>query len=223
MEDILEINVQPLPASAFSNEDVIKQDMRDATGVHDIILGLAQADETATTTMTKDNNASIRFKFFIEAVVDDMLLPIVNKMLSMDTQYLEQGRIIRLIDDAGQAGELLAILPDELGNDYDFYYVGSSVEPMANKELNKNKMIEAYQLAMANPVVQQDMNIQRNLLRELFNALEIKEVDKIVPSENELPMMSPMAPQVMSSGGPQQATSMQAEPMISVNPTTMEV
>lgn len=223
MEDILEINVQPLPASAFSNEDVIKQDMRDATGVHDIILGLAQADETATTTMTKDNNASIRFKFFIEAVVDDMLLPIVNKMLSMDTQYLEQGRIIRLIDDAGQAGELLAILPDELGNDYDFYYVGSSVEPMANKELNKNKMIEAYQLAMANPVVQQDMNIQRNLLRELFNALEIKEVDKIVPSENELPMMSLMASQMMSSGGPQQATSMQAEPMISVNPTTMEV
>ena len=219
MDDILEINVQPLPASAFSNEDVIKQDMRDATGVHDIILGLAQADETATTTMTKDNNASIRFKFFIEAVVDDMLLPIVTKMLSMDTEFLDQARIIRLIDDAGQAGELLAILPEELGNDYDFYYVGSSVEPMANKELNKNKMIEAYQLAMANPVVQQDMNVQRNLLRVLFNALEIKEVDKIVPEEA---LVSPMPDmQQMAGAGIQQGAP--TEPMIPVNPSTMEV
>lgn len=188
MDDVMEINVQPLPASAFSNEDIIKQDMKDATGVHDIILGLAQADETATTTMTKDNNASIRFKFFIEDVVDDMLIPMAKKCLFMDTQYLEEGRLIRLIDDSGKPNETLLVLPEQLEGDYDFYYVGSSVEPMANKELNKNKAIEAYQLAMANPVIQQDLNAQRNLLRLLFDALEIKETDKIIPEVPPTPL-----------------------------------
>lgn len=196
MDDVMEINIQSLPASAFSNEEIIKQDMRDATGVQDIILGLAQSDETATTTMTKDNNASIRFKYFIEALVDSILIPMTKKSLSMDVQYLEDERIIRLTDNEGQAGQILTILPEQLDGDYDFYYVGSSVEPMANKELYKQKVIEVYQLLMANPLVQQDMEVQKNLIKEVVQAAEMKDPEALVPQIQ--PMMqqqNPLMPQ----------------------------
>lgn len=41
MDDIQEIQVADIPATAFANGSVIKQDMRDATGCHDIIMGLS--------------------------------------------------------------------------------------------------------------------------------------------------------------------------------------
>lgn len=196
MDDVQEILVQQLPASAFTNESVIKEDMKFATGVHDIVLGLANADETATTTMTKDSNASIRFKFFVEALVDDILLPVAAKCLALDMQYLEEERIIRLFDDnPAFASEIKTISPEELNGQYDFYYVGSSTEPMANKENYKQKVIEVYQLAMGNPMIQNDLNAQRNLLSELFKAAEMKDPNALLPAEPAPMMQQPMMPQ----------------------------
>lgn len=179
MEDVQEIDVQQLPYSAFSCEDVIKQDIRDATGVHDIVMGLSDADETATTTMTKDNNAALRFAHFIEAVVEDLLVPIAQKCLALDQQFLDEQRVFRLLNEGIE--ELHAVDAFEIAGDYDVIYVGSSVEPMASKELNKQKMLEAYNLAMTNPLMQQDPAAQLNLLREVLRALEVRNIESILP------------------------------------------
>lgn len=117
MEDIQEINVQELSYSAFTNEDVIKQDMRDTTGVHDIVMGLSEADETATTTATKDNNANLRFQHFIEAVVEQLLVPIAKKCLALDQQYLEESRIFRLLNE--EMDELYQVDAFDIAGDYD--------------------------------------------------------------------------------------------------------
>ena len=194
LDDVIEIGVANLPASAFTNEEVIKGDMRDATGCHDIIMGLAQSDETATTTMTKDNNASLRFKYFINAIVDDILVPMAQKCVSLDQQFMDESRWVRIGGEEAQ--ELFYIDPAELQGNYDVVYVGSAVEPMANKELNKQKMLEAYNIAMSNPLVQQDPNAQMELLRSLFTAMEIKEVEKLLPQ-----MPQPEPPQQPAVGG----------------------
>lgn len=202
MDDVQEISVEKVPASAFTNEEVIKSDMKYATGVHDIVLGLSESDETATTTMTKDNNASIRFKFFIEELVDNILLPVARKCISMDEQYLEEDRLIRLFDnDQGYLDQFTSISPEDLEGEYDFYYVGSSVEPMANKEAYKQKMVEVYQLAMSNPLMQQNLEAQQKLLLELFRAVEVKDPQSLVP---ELPMQQPMMMQAPPTGNPMQ-------------------
>lgn len=184
MDDIQEINIQDLPASAFANEDRIKMDMRDATGCHDIIMGLADTDETATTTMTKDNNASIRFKTIVSAIERDLLVPIAEKTIALDQQFLTENRAVRLLNE--DASEIFTISPFEIDGQYDLIYCGSAVEPMANKELTKERILQAYQLAMSDPAYQQDQRARMALLREVFKALEVKNVDDVMPQTQEM-------------------------------------
>ena len=178
MDDVQEILVQQLPASTFSNEDIIKQDMRDATGCHDIIMGLAKADETATTTMTKDNNASLRFKYFINALVEDILIPVAKKCVSLDQQFLNEDRVIRLVGD--EADHILTVSPEDLLGNYDIIYAGTSVEPMANKELYKQKVLDAYNLISNSPLIAEAPETQLALVEELLGAMEIKDIQSIV-------------------------------------------
>lgn len=186
LDDVVEIPVQPLPASAFSCENIVKQDMRDTTGVHDIIMGLAPSDETATTTMTKDNNASIRFEYFVKELVRDMIIPITKKCLVMDKQFLEEDRLIRVSGDENGLSHFIEVTTEDLLGDYDIVYVGTSIEPMANKELYKQKVMQAYNLAMGNPLIQNDPNAMIAWLRELAMAMEIKDVEGKMPTMPEV-------------------------------------
>ena len=179
MDDVQEINIQSLPGDAFANESGIKQDMQDATGCHDIIMGLSYANETATTTMTRDNNASLRFKTVIRSLIQDLLLPIARKCVIMDQQFLDRGRAVRLLG-AG-AGELLDLSPQELLGDFDVIYCGTAIESMANKELNKEKLLQAYSLALADPAYQNDDLARMKLFRKVLAAMEISEGDELLP------------------------------------------
>lgn len=191
LDDLEQIDAQLLPASAFANEEVTKQDMKDATGVHDIILGLADPNETATTTMTKDNNASIRFKYFIESIVNCLLVPVIDKCMSMNRQYLDQNRVIRLTgrDESG-VGELFSISPEDMNFDYDLIYVGSSVEPVGNRELYRQKMIEVFNMLYGQLDYQNDPEARINLIEELLTAEQVKNVSALLP-KMQPPQMAP--------------------------------
>ncbi len=181
MDDLQEINVQELPASAFANEANIKQDMRDATGCHDVVMGLSNNDETATTTITKDNNASIRFKAIIGSVEEDMLVPIAKKCIALDKQFLSSERAVRIVGEDKEVSDMMYIDPFEINGEYDIYYVGSAVEPMATKQANKQRYLEAFSIAAGLPEYAASPQAKINLLRELFKSLEIRDVEALLP------------------------------------------
>lgn len=187
MDDLQEILIQTLPASAFTIESGVKQDMRDVTGCHDIIMGLAEADETATTTMTKDNNASIRFKDVVTASCMRLLVPIANKCIALDQQFLTEERAVRLLDEAAQ--EVFYISPWELDGNYDVIYVGSAIEPAANKEMEKQRAIDAYTQLAASPLYQQDPEASIKLIEYLLTSLGVTDTEGLLPKP---PMMPPM-------------------------------
>lgn len=55
-----------------------------------------EADETATTTMTKDNNASVRFKDVVSSISSNLIVKIGEMCISLDQQFLTEERRIRL-------------------------------------------------------------------------------------------------------------------------------
>ena len=194
MDDLEEIKVQQLPASAFSTEEGIKQDMKDVSGCHDILMGLAPSDETATTTMTKDNNASIRFK-----MGEDILVPISKEIISMDQQFMTEDKRVVLnpeapLDDGGSD----MISPLDVEGEFDLIYVGSSIDPLANKELTKEKLIQAIQLALQIPAYQNAPDKVVNMMLRLLQSMDIKAPDELIPE--------PMPPQPqLPQGGPEMA------------------
>ncbi len=180
MNDIAEINVQQLPAAAFASEEAIKQDMRDVTGCHDIVMGLSNSKETATSTRTKDSNASLRFHDISLAVEEGILLPIAHKCVALNQQFLTAERIIRVVGDK-QGGQLLTINPLILGGSYDIVYCGSAIDGMANRELQRERLLQAYALLAKDSLYSQDEQARINFMELLLEALEIKGAEKILP------------------------------------------
>ena len=179
MDDVQEINVQPLPGDAFAHESGVKQDMQDATGCYDILMGVSYVNETATTTMTRDNNASLRFKTVVRAIIKDLLLPIAGKCLALDQQFLDEERALRLV---GQPlDELFRVSPEELAGDYDVIYCGTATESMANRELNKERVLQAYSLALNDPAYQRDDEARLKLFRKALMALGLTDAEDLLP------------------------------------------
>ena len=179
MDDVQEINVQPLPGDAFAHESGVKQDMQDATGCYDILMGVSYVNETATTTMTRDNNASLRFKTVVRAIIKDLLLPIADKFLALDQQFLDEERALRLV---GQPlDELFRVSPKELAGAYDVIYCGTATESMANRELNKERVLQAYSLALNDPAYLKDDRARLKLFRKVLLALGIAEAEDLLP------------------------------------------
>jgi hypothetical protein len=195
-DDVEQMHIDDLPASVWQMEETIKADMRDATGCYDIIMGLTTSGETATTTMTRDNNAGIRFKNIVANLARDMMVPIAEMMYKLDQQFLTEDRVIRVIkDDPNNVFEEVTVSPMDLGGDADIMFVGSSTEPMASKELRKQQLIEAYNVAIGNPLYQQSPQAIINITRKLFEVLGLKDVESL------LPQLPPMQPQAMPGMG----------------------
>lgn len=200
MDDVQEIQVAQLPASAFQTEEGIKQDMKDVTGCHDILMGLAPSDETATTTMTKDNNASIRFKMGCTKLAEDILVPVARDIISMDQQFMtEEKRVILNPEAPLEDGGSDTITPLDVEGEYDLIYVGSSIDPLANKELTKEKLIQAIQLALQIPAYANAPDNLLNMMRRLLQSMDIKAPDELIPEplppQPQMPMQPGISPE----------------------------
>ncbi len=182
MDDVMEINVQDIPAAAFANENAIKQDMQDATGCHDILMGTSYVNETATTTLTRDNNASLRFKAIISAFIRELLVPVARKCAAMDQQFLSELRVLRILGAEAAAEEsLYQVGPYDLTGDFDVIFCGSTAEPAASRQQNKEKALQAYSLALADPAYQQDEQARMRLFRRVLEALDMKDAAALMP------------------------------------------
>ena len=170
-------------AGSFNQESVIKQDIRDAVGAHDIVMG-AGSGGTATEVMARDNNAAIRFRMLISSIEKRLLLGITRKMIQLNQQFIDDIRLIPLFDQ--DAANWPIISPEEIQGEFHLIPAGSSVEPMANKEAFKQRLVELYGLVSNDPFFAQFPAKRRNLLKKIFEAFDITDTDDILPTDDEL-------------------------------------
>lgn len=207
MNDVQELNVQDIPNSTFNQEEVIKRDIQDATGAHDVVMGTSAQNETATGTMTRDNNASMRFKLIISNLEKELLVGIARLMVQLNQQFVDDTRVLRVTGDNGDSWSEIA--PEEIQGEFDFIAAGTSVEPLANKEAFKQRMVELYQVAGNDPIYQQFPEKRINLLRKVFESFGIKDTESLLPTEQELLQMQqaqipPQPGEIPGQGLPEQ-------------------
>lgn len=183
-DDIKEWTHQPLGGDTFTQESIIKKDMQDTTGAQDVVMGTSGTSETATTTMSKDNNASMRFKLVISSVEKRLLVRVSTLMIQLNQQYIDAPRLL----ETGVNGEeqLLEVTPEEIQGQFRLTAMGSSVEPMANKEAFKQRMVELYQIAANDPFYQQYPQYRKALLQKVFESFDIKDVENLLPTDEEI-------------------------------------
>lgn len=188
-------------AASFGEEDRTKQDMKDSTGAQDVVIGTSGGDRSATETMTKDNNASIRFKLIVSEIETDLLVAISRKMMQLNQQFIEDIRLLPLFEDK----EWPEITPEDIQGEFHLIAAGSSTEPLANKEAFKQRMVELYGMVVNDPFMQQYPDKRRNLLKKVFEAFDIHDTSELLPTDEELSgmMQEQMFAQLMASLPPE--------------------
>ncbi|AZN43365.1 portal protein [Paenibacillus albus] len=171
-------------SGSFNDEQVIMKNAQDATGAQDVVMGSSGSSETATTTMSKDNNASTRFKMIISNIEKKLLVAITRKMVQLNQQYVDDIRLLPLFDKDEE--EWPEISPEEIQGEFFLTPAGSSVEPVANKEAYKQRMVELYGIASKDPFYQQFPDKRRNLLEKVFESFDIQDTEDLLPSEAEI-------------------------------------
>lgn len=196
IDDVQEFGVSDVHSSTFQQEGMIKQDMQDTTGAHDVVMGTSNPNETATGTMTRDNNASMRFKLTINSLEKKLLVGIARQMMQLNQQFIDQPKWVRVTGD-DRSNNPQQILPEEIQGEFDLIAAGSSVEPIANKEAYKQRMVELYQVAGNDPVYQMFPEKRIALLKKVFESFDIKDTENLLPTDEELAAkMQPPEPNI---------------------------
>lgn len=183
VDDLRQLNLTDVDSSTFAQENIIKQDMKDATGAHDVIMGLhTPGEESATTTITKDNNAGARFKLIIDNM-NEVLESIARKMLSMNQQFINDARYVREFN-AGDT-RFSVITPESLRGEFTMM-VMSSTEPMGNAEAYRQRILQLYSILNADPLFNSNLIKKRNFLKKIAESFGLKDTEDILPTDEEI-------------------------------------
>lgn len=209
LEDLTQMNISDIDSSTFVQENTIKQDMKDTTGAHDIIMGLhTPGEESATTTVTKDNNAGARFKLIIENM-SSAFERVAMKMVSMNQQFLDDPRFVR--EYGAPENEWTTINPRDLSGEFTLSVVASADASM-NSEAQKQRLIQLYSILNNDPLFNMNPVKKRNFLKKIAESFGIRDTEEILPNDQEIQaMQQPQAPPGMPAGptGPPGAPSIE--------------
>lgn len=177
---IQQIDTPDVTSSSFQEERISKEDMENALGTPAAIRGVqATRQETAYEVATKSSSAGYRFDSKI-LVYETLCLKRLAYLMDMNNQqFIDQARVLRVYGPYG--AEWKKVQPWELAGEYDYYPAGSSVDPLANKDLRRAQLTELMPLALQNPWIK-----QREFTKLLLETYDIRAVDTMLKTEQEM-------------------------------------
>ncbi|MFA5383986.1 MAG: hypothetical protein WC364_04880 [Eubacteriales bacterium] len=187
-DDVTEIAFSDIPASSYNDEKVLKEDMENALGVPAVVRGVTPGrQETATEVVTKNTSAGFRFDVKVMLYEALCLKRMAYLMDCNNQQFIDRSRLVQVFGPAGLQWQ--QVDPGDILGEHDYAPAGSSVDPMANKELRRQQLNQVMQLAGKNPYV--DMY---ELTRLWLQSYDIRSVDKLLKRPEEI------APQALPPG-----------------------
>ena len=175
-------DVPDVRQSAYEEEKLLQDDIQKATGAYEVMRGQSMGSRTtATEVAVRSEQGGFRFEDMRGNIEHYGLLPAVQMMGSMNQQYIDTERAVRVAGPGGQ--ELTAVAPHELVGDFDYMYMGSATEPVANRDLRRQQWLQLMQVVAQNPAVN-----QAKMLRTLFQLFDVRQPDAYIQQPPSMPM-----------------------------------
>jgi hypothetical protein len=188
MDDIEVIEVPDVTASAYKEEEIIKNDMDVVTGVHNYDRGAStERRETATTATIMSQGSNERFNLQVNLIEFGGFADSGRQIAELNRQYVDRTITFSIVNDMTQTeGELQSesVAPEDLDIDFDIMVSGSAVDPIANKETRQNQLIQLLNVVQQNP----NVNIT-SLIKEILEQFDINNINEIL----QPPMPQPQA------------------------------
>lgn len=174
MGDIEEVKFTDVTSSSYKEEEEIKRDIDRTVGVFDYARGeTTDRRETATTASILSNAANERFKLKVQLMEDMGLRRLGLMLIQLNQQFIDSERVIRVVGDDGVNFEILS--PEDIMGEFDIMPIGSTVEPIINKETRVNQLISLYGVMKDSPHINQS-----EFLKKILETADIKDTSRII-------------------------------------------
>ena len=166
---------------AAETENTIMNNIQSTTSVHDLMLGQGtDRRETATTTTAMSKGMNSVFDRRIKRYETTSIADVARMMWKMFYYVTPMSKKIKISESMVE----LSVTPQDIGLDCDIYPLGSSVYDETNKELQRNQVIQAMNVALARPETLSYL-LFGELLQQFFDTFNWKSKRRFVRSEEE--------------------------------------
>jgi len=193
MEDIIDITTPDITASSFREEESIKSDIQNTTGVTDYITGVSGKTSTATEIVKKTEESNQRFKMKIKNLENMGIKRLGEILLALNQQYIDREKIIRIVGTERQ--EYALVDPASINGSFDIIVIPGSTMPI-DRESKKAQALELKKIFGADPLIN-----QIELDKIVLDAYEIKSIDRLLQQPGTInEMNTPPGYHVMPDG-----------------------
>lgn len=216
MNDVQELQMTDLSGNAIENViEMVRRDMDNANGVYDYARGeTTDRRETATTAAILSQAANERFNLKVKLIEDLGMRRLGMLLTQLNQQYIDTEKAIRILGKDGM--DFYTLSPENIRGQFDIMPLGSSVDPIINKENKLQSYINLYTILKDSPYVNHP-----ELIKKILEAADIKDLNRFIvddaenmllqnilggmanayPNQTQQPMPIPNNSGVMENGG----------------------
>ncbi len=157
---VREVQFSDIKASAYKEEELLKNDMRYASGVDDFSMGAGGGASSATEVRHLRESTLERVRLFVNHLGDGFA-DLMRYWMDMSRQFFTKDMVIRIVGDNGK--ELFPIIEkdDLMGN---FDYKATVLPSIAGQnDIKKKQDMDLFQLLVTLPFIDQRKLTQRVL------------------------------------------------------------
>lgn len=199
---IQQLETRDVTKSAYMEEDIIKQDIDNATGEFSYSRGQPpERRETATGIVRLQQATTARFDTIVKMLEFTVIRQIAKMFLWLDYQFLPKQELEKILGSEDytllEAESFYAQPIDVMLKQYNFQPMGSSTT--AIKEVRIQQVMQAYQLFNQDPMIN-----QVELKKMVLDVLDLKNQSKLLlppPSTPEAAGMGVIPGQGQAQGG----------------------
>jgi len=129
--------------------------------------------ETATTASILSNAANERFKMKVRLMEDMGLRRLGLMLIQLNQQFIDRERVIRILGEDGVYFQ--TVTPEDIAGEFDVMPIGSTVEPIVNKDNRLTQLLNLYSNIKDSPYID-----QAAFLKRILEVADIKDTDRII-------------------------------------------
>lgn len=192
LNDIEPLEIGDVTQSSYAEEGMREKDMENALSLFGYARGMTPEHTEQPTTVMKLQQASLnRLDLNIKLAEFGVLQRIATRIVLLTRRYMDQGTYESIVGD--QDAGFYRLTEEDIRRFYHFKPIGSSITHI--KEIRQQQIQAAIDLTTKLPPEMMAMNVQPftvdwyELLKEAYDAIDIKGVDRILLKLNQQQMM----------------------------------
>jgi len=173
-------DIEALPMTDVTGQSVeqaienVRRDIDNANGVYDYARGeTTDRRETATTASILSTAANERFKLKITLIEDIGIRRLASLLIQLDQQYIDTNRCVYILGENGT--NYKDVSPQDIRGQFDVMPLGSSIEPIHNKENRLVNLINLYNNLKDSPFVNHPL-----LIKKILDAADFKDANSLI-------------------------------------------